>query len=90
MSLEREVFPAWLGRGLYGFRSEGLCRYWHTGSLHRGAIVFRHRSAEMNRRPCVALDGNGRRDSVFKPDSAVKPKNAGSEVQSWSSEGVRL
>jgi D-glycero-alpha-D-manno-heptose 1-phosphate guanylyltransferase len=23
MSLEREVFPAWLGRGLYGFRSEG-------------------------------------------------------------------
>lgn len=29
VSLEREVFPGWIGRGLYGFRAEG--RLWDVG-----------------------------------------------------------
>jgi hypothetical protein len=65
MSLEREFSQHGLVAASMASGVRGGLSYRHTGSLRRGAIVFRHRSAEMNRLPCIALDGNGRRDGVF-------------------------
>jgi len=36
--------------------------------------------------PVIIAEARGK----FMPDSVVKPKSAGSEVQYWSNEGVRL
>ena len=40
VSLEREIFPAWIGRGLYGFRSEARFMDIGTPEAYAGAQSF--------------------------------------------------
>ena len=41
VSLERECFPAWIGRGLYGYPGRGRFGHRHAGIIRRGAGILR-------------------------------------------------
>ena len=94
VSLEREVFPRWVGRGLYGYRAPGPFLDIGTPEDFAGAENFFARLHDSQRRRFIVLDRDGtiieEREYLSKPEQVVLIPGAAAALRELRQMGFGL
>ena len=94
VSLEREIFPRWVGRGLYGYRAPGPFLDIGTPEDFAAAENFFARLRDSQRRRFIVLDRDGtiieEREYLSKPEQVVLIPGAAAALRELKQMGFGL